>query len=380
MSASQYLLPTGYANTPVAAADGSLWVNHFSGLFRLYHGETTTILAYRDDEQGLTWMPSDPLNPYYSHHNAALPSPVSFGSQVYVCCWDCQQKTSHILCFSSCGTMLWDLSVNGICTNLIATTVGIFALCGSSLKQIGNGTIENSITLFASGEIIGHRVVEDRCFFVVHTEQQVRLLQVSGNLRLTADYLLDTGTYKFRLSVEYPLLTANHQNLFVFFKVMRDSFSGLDAYCFRFAPNGEIVFEGQNRYGVSDPHRISMPGVVFATETGFMYADVLCTEHLSCPRLIQVEKTHNNTVSVINLPEEVQSCDGYPPLVIGTHYLFPCYDMRDKLWIGLFHAGSFQMKRCPKFHTWFVHENRIWICRWKKSGYQIQQMPDWIKE
>ena len=79
MSASQYLLPTGYANTPVAAADGSLWVNHFSGLFRLYHGETTTILAYRDDEQGLTWMPSDPLNPYYSHHNAALPSPVSFG-------------------------------------------------------------------------------------------------------------------------------------------------------------------------------------------------------------------------------------------------------------------------------------------------------------
>ena len=74
MSASQYLLPTGYANTPVAAADGSLWVNHFSGLFRLYHGETSVILTYRDDEQGLTWMPSAPLNPYYSHHSASLPS------------------------------------------------------------------------------------------------------------------------------------------------------------------------------------------------------------------------------------------------------------------------------------------------------------------
>ena len=41
MPTLRYALPDGMANTPVTAADGSIWVNHFSGLFRCHQGEVS---------------------------------------------------------------------------------------------------------------------------------------------------------------------------------------------------------------------------------------------------------------------------------------------------------------------------------------------------
>ena len=138
MPTLRYALPDGMANTPVTAADGSIWVNHFSGLFRCHQGEVFPILRYQDG--GITWVYSAPLNKHYSHGTAYVPSPVVFGDRVYVCCRDgsCRRddlgETSYILCYSSGGTLLWKLTVNGICTHLIATAAGVFALCGNTLR------------------------------------------------------------------------------------------------------------------------------------------------------------------------------------------------------------------------------------------------------
>lgn len=54
MPTIQYHLPSGVANIPVTAEDGSLWVNHFSGLFRLHHDEVFTILPYQEKEKTAT--------------------------------------------------------------------------------------------------------------------------------------------------------------------------------------------------------------------------------------------------------------------------------------------------------------------------------------
>ena len=131
MPTLRYALPDACANTPVTAADGSIWVNHFSGLFRCHQGEVFPILRYQDG--GITWVYSAPLNKHYSHGTAYLPSPVVFGDRVYVCCRDgsgetsdVRRKTSYILCYSSGGTLLWKLTVNGSCTHLISTAAGVF--------------------------------------------------------------------------------------------------------------------------------------------------------------------------------------------------------------------------------------------------------------
>ena len=225
MPTLRYALPDACANTPVTAADGSIWVNHFSGLFRCHQGEVFPILRYQDG--GITWVYSAPLNKHYSHGTAYLPSPVVFGDRVYVCCRDgsgetsdVRRKTSYILCYSSGGTLLWKLTVNGSCTHLISTAAGVFALCGNTLRRVGDAVLEGSLTLFPASEIIGHHVAGDRCFFIVHVGEQVRLLQVSGTLELTADYLLDEGNYEFLLFCMHPLLASNRRNLFAFFRLL----------------------------------------------------------------------------------------------------------------------------------------------------------------
>ena len=343
MSALQYTLPSGVANIPVSAEDGSLWVNHFSGLFRLHHGEVVTILSYEDKaeeaEHGFTWASSPPLNRHYSR-GAHLPSPVSYGGLVYVCCHECPQQNSCILCFSSEGTMLWNLPVNDICTHLLTNAHGVFALCRNSLKRIGNATVDASIPLLESSEIISYHVVEEGLVFIVKIEQQVRLLQISNDLRFIADYLLDEGSYRFYISTNYPLISSNHHH------------RKLEA---------------------------SYPGIFLATETGFIFTDLLATGCQNDVRLWQVE-TEQNTVSITKLSDEVKICGGFPPLVIRDYYLIPCYDLRDRLWIGILHNGNFQMKRCPHIFSWSVHEDRIWISLWKKDSYVLRQMPDWFKE
>lgn len=384
MSALQYTLPSGVANIPVSAEDGSLWVNHFSGLFRLHHGEVVTILSYEDKveeaEHGFTWASSPPLNQHYSR-GAHLPSPVSYGGLVYVCCHECPQQNSCILCFSSRGTMLWNLPVNDICTHLLTNAHGVFALCRNSLKRIGNATVDASIPLLESSEIISYHVVEEGLVFIVKIEQQVRLLQISNDLRLITDYLLDEGSYRFYISTNYPLISSNHHHLFVFFPASTGSFSGMDEFRFRFDSDRKLIFEGKNSYGVSSSRKLeaSYPGTFLATETGFIFTDLLATGCQNDVRLWQVE-TEQNTVSITKLPDEVKICGGFPPLVIRDYYLIPCYDLRDRLWIGIFHNGNFQMKRCPHIFSWSVHDDRIWISLWKKDSYLLRQMPDWFKE
>ena len=60
-------------------------------------------------------------------------------------------------------------------------------------------------------------------------------------------------------------------------------------------------------------------------------------------------KPNKYTISITRLPDEVQSCGAFPPLVIRDYYLIPCYDLCDRSWSGIFHNGHFQIKRCPKF-------------------------------
>ena len=385
MPTLRYVLPDGCANTPVTAADGSIWVNHFSGLFRCHRGEVFSILPYQDG--GITWVYSAPLNKHYSHGTAHLPSPVVFGDRVYVSCMDdpgeasdVRRKTSYILCYSSGGTLLWKLTVNGVCTHLISTAAGVFALCGSTLSRVGDAVLEGAVTLFSSGEIIGHHVVEDRCIFIVHVGEQVRLMQVSGTLELTADYLLDEGNYEFLLLCMHPLLTPNRRNLFVFFRANRKPFSGLDVYCFRFAPDGELIFEGKSSYGVTEPYVSSMQNAAFATENGFIYTDWFYTGTSDCCRLLQVN-TESGAVSVTELEDKVRGWgESPPPLVMGDHVFIPCRDANDKPGIGHFHAGSFQVKRSATYYSLFAHENRLWISRWGKGAWYLEQMPNWTKE
>ena len=385
MPTLRYALPDACANTPVTAADGSIWVNHFSGLFRCHQGEVFPILRYQDG--GITWVYSAPLNKHYSHGTAYLPSPVVFGDRVYVCCRDgsgetsdVRRKTSYILCYSSGGTLLWKLTVNGSCTHLISTAAGVFALCGNTLRRVGDAVLEGSLTLFPASEIIGHHVAGDRCFFIVHVGEQVRLLQVSGALELTADYLLDEGNYEFLLSCMHPLLASNHRNLFAFFRANRKPFSGLDVYCFRFSPDGELIFEGKSSYGATEPYASSMQNAAFAMENGFVYVDLFWTGRSDCPRLLQVN-TESGAVSATELEGKVRGWgESPPPLVMGDHVFIPCRDANDKPGIGHFHAGSFQVKRSPTYYSLFVHENRLWISRWGKGAWYLEQMPNWTKE
>lgn len=382
MPTLRYALPDACANTPVTAADGSIWVNHFCGLFRCHQGEVFPILRYQDG--GITSMYSAPLNKHYSHDTPCLPSPVVFGDRVYISCWDdpCREddseETSYILCYSSGGTLLWKLTVNGICTHLISTAAGVFALCGNTLRRVGDAVLEGSLTLFPASEIIGHHVAGDRCFFIVHVGEQVRLLQVSGALELTADYLLDEGTYRFYMPGMNPILSSNRRNIFVFFPV-NSSLWGLDAYRFRFAPGGELVFEGKSSYGVTEPNTTSMLGTAFATEDGFIYTDWFCTGTSDCHRLLQVN-TESGVVSVMDLADKVRCWEeGPPPLVMGDHVFIPCRDANEKPGIGHFHAGSFQMKRSPTYYSLFANENRLWISRWGKDAWYLEQMPNWTK-
>ena len=330
-------------------------------------------------------MYSAPLNKHYSHDTPCLPSPVVFGDRVYISCWDdpCREddseETSYILCYSSGGTLLWKLTVNGICTHLISTAAGVFALCGNTLRRVGDAVLEGSLTLFPASEIIGHHVAGDRCFFIVHVGEQVRLLQVSGALELTADYLLDEGTYRFYMPGMNPILSSNRRNIFVFFPV-NSSLWGLDAYRFRFAPGGELVFEGKSSYGVTEPNTTSMLGTAFATEDGFIYTDWFCTGTSDCHRLLQVN-TESGVVSVMDLADKVRCWEeGPPPLVMGDHVFIPCRDAKEKPGIGHFHAGSFQMKRSPTYYSLFANENRLWISRRGKDAWYLEQMPNWTKE
>ena len=386
MPTLRYALPDACANTPVTAADGSIWVNHFCGLFRCHQGEVFPILRYQDG--GITSMYSAPLNKHYSHDTPCLPSPVVFGDRVYISCWDdpCREddseETSYILCYSSGGTLLWKLTVNGICTHLISTAAGVFALCGNTLRRVGDAVLEGSLTLFPASEIIGHHVAGDRCFFIVHVGEQVRLLQVSGALELTADYLLDEGTYRFYMPGMNPILSSNRRNIFVFFSV-NSSLWGLDAYRFRFAPGGELVFEGKSSYGVTEPNTTSMLGTAFATEDGFIYADWFWAGTSDCHRLLQVN-TESGAVSVTELEDLKDKVSGWggspPPLVMGDHVFVPCRDAKDKPGIGHFRAGSFQVKRSPTYYSLFANENRLWISRRGKGAWYLEQMPNWTKE
>ncbi len=388
MPTLRYALPDACANTPVTAADGSIWVNHFSGLFRCHQGEVFPILRYQDG--GITWVYSAPLNKHYSHCTAYLPSPVVFGDRVYVCCRDgsgetsdVRRKTSYILCYSSGGTLLWKLTVNGSCTHLISTAAGVFALCGNTLRRVGDAVLEGSLTLFPASEIIGHHVAGDRCFFIVHVGEQVRLLQVSGTLELTADYLLDEGNYEFLLFCMHPLLASNRRNLFAFFPATRKPFSGVDVYCFRFAPDGKLTFEGKSSYGTTEPNTGSMLGTAFATEDGFIYADWFWAGTSDCHRLLQVN-TESGAVSVTELEDLKDKVSGWggspPPLVMGDHVFVPCRDAKDKPGIGHFRAGSFQVKRSPTYYSLFANENRLWISRRGKGAWYLEQMPNWTKE
>ena len=330
-------------------------------------------------------MYSAPLNKHYSHGTAYLPSPVVFGDRVYVCCRDdsCRRddlgETSYILCYSSGGTLLWKLTVNGSCTHLIATAAGVFALCGNTLRRVGDAVLEGSLMLFPASEIIGHHVAGDRCIFIVHVGEQVRLLQVSGALELTADYLLDEGNYEFLLSCMHPLLASNHRNLFAFFRANRKPFSGLDVYCFRFSPDGELIFEGKSSYGATEPYASSMQNAAFAMENGFVYVDLFWTGRSDCPRLLQVN-TESGAVSATELEGKVRGWgESPPPLVMGDHVFIPCRDAKDKPAIGHFHAGSFQVKRSPTYYSLFANENRLWISRWGKDAWYLEQMPNWTK-
>ena len=270
--------------------------------------------------------------------------------------------------------------MNGVCTHLISTAAGVFALCGSTLSRVGDAVLEGAVTLFSSGEIIGHHVVEDRCIFIVHVGEQVRLMQVSGTLELTADYLLDEGNYEFLLLCVHPLLTSNRRNLFVFFRANRKPFSGLDVYCFRFAPDGELIFEGKSSYGVTEPYVSSMQNAAFATENGFIYTDWFYTGTSDCCRLLPVN-TERGAVSVTELEDKVRGGgESPPPLVMGDHVFIPCRDADDKPGIGHFHAGSFQAKRSTTYYSLFTHENRLWISRWGKGAWYLEQMPNWTKE
>lgn len=209
--------------------------------------------------------------------------------------------------------------------------------------------------------------------------EQVRLLQVSSALKLTADYLLDEGTYRFYMPGMNPILSSNRRNLFAFFPT-DGSLLGVDVYCFRFAPDGELVFERKSIYGATEPNTISMFGTAFATEDGFIYADRFWVGTSDCYRLLQVN-TESGAVSVIDLADKMRGWEeGPPPLVMGDHVFVPCSDAKDKPGIGHFHAGSFQVKRSPTYYSLFANENRLWISRWGKGAWYLEQMPNWTKE
>lgn len=220
MPTVKYNLPPGTVSDPVTAEDGSIWINHFSGLFRLYKNESTVIIQY--DNHKFTWISSKPLD-RYREYAASLPSPVSFWNQIYICCWDCEQNSACILCFSSDGTMLRQIPIENNCSHLFSNVHGVFALCGNLLKEIENGANPKSITL-QPGEIIGFTMARDCFFFVIRENQQVWLLQISKNLQIISNYLLADGSYEFFVSCNYPTLASNSHNFFVFFRVIEIPF------------------------------------------------------------------------------------------------------------------------------------------------------------
>ena len=86
-------------------------------------------------------------------------------------------------------------------------------------------------------------------------------------------------------------------------------------------------------------------------------------------------------MSVIDLADKMRGWEeGPPPLVMGDHVFIQCRDANEKPGIGHFHAGSFQMKRSPTYYSLFANENRLWISRWGKGAWYLEQMPNWTKE
>lgn len=371
--ANQYTLPPGCISEPLTTNDGSIWVNHSAGLFRLFKGEVFTVIRY--NEHGIQPGYISNLNPY--RQATYLPSPVYFQDQIYICCR--VHESACVMCFSLDTSILWKKEVGICCPHLLSNSFGVFALCRNSLWKITNEDYSSTVTSIPFGQIIGYLVEKDYFFLVILMDGKVRLLQISPNLKIELDYLLDNGSYDFKVGTCYPILASNGRNIFVFFRVIELPFTGLEEYRFSFSENLKLKFQGKNSYGVTSRNKATYSWVsaVFTYKEGFFFTNQLCAGADIYNRLWQVE-TKTNTVCVKKLPDEIQSfSSSQKVLSIGENYYIPCENIYGKSLIARLFSGRLTSKKSPRFTDWFLSNDRIWIGIDKKDSYQLRRFPDW---
>ena len=372
----QYTLPPGCISEPLTASDGSIWVNHSSGFFRLFNGNVTPVIRY--NESGVQPGYVSNLNPY--KHTTYLPSPVLVHDQIYISCREC--GAACVMCFSLDASLIWKRNVGHSCSILLSNSIGVFALHDNSVEEITDGIELNAGIPMPAGEIIGYLTVKNDFFFAILINRKIRLLQISSELKIESNLLLDTRMYGFETRTCYPVLTSNAQNIFLFFRVIDPPFTGLEEYRFLFTPDTKIEFQCKNSYGVTSRSKTtySLSSAVFAHKDGFSFTNLLYAGADVYNRLWQVE-TNTGTVDIKKLPGEIQAFASHQRVLsIGENYYVPYEDIYGKSFIGRFRDGHFSYKKCPEFKSWFTSNNRIWVSMEKGESCILRQLPDWPKE
>lgn len=371
----QYTLPPGCISEPLPASDGSIWVNHSSGFFRLFNGEVTPVIQY--DECGIQPGYVSNLNPY--RYATYLPPPVLVHDQIYISCH--AGGAAWVMCFSLDASLLWKRNVGTSCPNLLSNSMGAYALHFDSIKEITNGAGSNVGISIPAGKMIGYLTVKDHFFFAIIADEKIRLLQISPELKIESDFLLDdvdAGLDGLKFGI-YPILAANDQNIFLFFPVIEPPFTGLEEYRFLFRKNSTLEFQGKNSYGVTSRSKTTYSWVssVFANEEGFSFINDLCAGSDIYNRLWQVD-TKTDTVCIQKIPAEIQNFSSCQKVLhTDKSFYIPCEDIHGKTFIGRFCDGQFTKKKSPNFTNWFFRNKRIWICLDKKKEYVLRQFPDW---